>query len=293
MNLTNKSAIKILLNKYNAKPEKYLGQHFILSKKSLNLIIAAAEIEKTDTIIEIGPGLGTLTQELAKTGANIIAIEKDLLMVEILKETIMDYKNIEIIQADAKKISLPLSGIGNRIKGGKDVDKFNKFNKYKIVANLPYNAATFLIRQWLESENPPDLMVLMIQKEVARRMVAKPPHSNLLAISVQFYADAKIIGYVPAGSFWPKPKVDAAIIKIVPKKKPLQKTRNAFFAVVKAGFSHPRKQLIGNLSKKIKLSREKLIEIFQNLNILSTARAENLSLDGWQKLVFKIIPVKE
>jgi len=281
MNLTNKTVIKDLLKKHRTGPEKYLGQHFILSKKALSQIITAAEIKKNDTIIEIGPGLGTLTQELAKIphpfskggGLKIIAIEKDLKMINILGETLTGHKNIKIIQADARGDKLGI--------------KIAK-NKYKIVANLPYNVATFLIRQWLELKNSPKLMVLMIQKEVAQRMTAKPPHMNLLAVSTQFLAIAKVVDYVPAKAFWPKPKVDSAIIKIVPKKRPPQKTRRAFFAVVKAGFSQPRKQLIGNLTKKLKTPREKLMEIFKNLNISERARAENLSLEQWILLAKEI-----
>jgi len=281
MDLINKTIIKDLLKRHGAKPEKYLGQHFILSKKALAQMIAAAEIKKNDTIVEIGPGLGTLTQELAKIphpfskggGLKIIAIEKDLKMINILGETLTGHKNIKIIQADARGDKLGI--------------KIAK-NKYKIVANLPYNVATFLIRQWLELKNSPKLMVLMIQKEVAQRMTAKPPHMNLLAVSTQFLAIAKVVDYVPAKAFWPKPKVDSAIIKIVPKKRPPQKTRRAFFAVVKAGFSQPRKQLIGNLTKKLKNPREKLMEIFKNLNISERARAENLSLEQWILLAKEI-----
>jgi len=281
MNLTNKTIVKDLLKRREIKPEKYLGQHFILSKKALARMVSAAEIEKNDTIIEIGPGLGTLTQELAKIphpfskggGPKIIAIEKDPKMISILKETLAGYKNIKIVQADARGDKLGI--------------KIAK-NKYKIVANLPYNVATFLIRQWLELKNSPKLMVLMIQKEVAQRMTAKPPHMNLLAVSTQFLAITKVVDYVPAKAFWPKPKVDSAIIKIVPKKRPPQKTRRAFFAVVKAGFSQPRKQLIGNLTKKLKTPREKLMEIFKNLNISERARAENLSLEQWILLAKEI-----
>ena len=125
-------------------------------------------------------------------------------------------------------------------------------------------------------------MVLMIQKEVAQRICGM--RMNLLAISVQFYADVKIVDYVPAEAFWPKPKVDSAIIKIVPTGGQPQKMRRAFFAVVKAGFSQPRKQLIGNLAKKLKVPREKLFEIFKNLNISERVRAENLSLGQWLSL---------
>ena len=277
MDLTNRTIIKDLLKRHGGKAEKYLGQHFILSKKALTQIVAAAEIKKSDTIIEIGPGFGTLTQELAGTGAKIIAIEKDPKMILILKETLADYKNIKIIQADARNI-----GFGNLY-----------LKKYKIVANLPYNIATFLIRQWLELKNLPELMILMIQKEVAKRICAKPPHMNLLAVSTQFLAIAKIIGYVPAEAFWPKPKVDSAIIKITPKKSPPQKMRDAFFVVVKAGFSQPRKQLLGNLSKKLILPKEKLLKIFKNLDISERARAENLSLEQWVSLANSLQPTTQ
>ena len=283
--LTNKRVIGELLKKYDAKPEKYLGQHFILSKKALVSMIEAAEIKKNDTIIEIGPGLGTLTQKLAKTGAKIIAIEKDLLMNEILKKTLTGYKNVKIIRADARQLLIyEINSFGDKlgINSGK--------NGYKIVANLPYNIATFLIRQWLESEKPPKMMVLMIQKEVARRIVAKPPHSNLLGVSTRFYANAEIIDYIKKESFWPKPKVDAAIIKIIPRKEPSAISRGTFFKVLKAGFSQPRKQLLGNLSKKLNLSREELVLIFRNLDISEKARAENLNLDEWQGLASELIP---
>ncbi len=293
MDLTNRTVIKDLFIKYGVRPEKYLGQHFILSKKALSQMVAAAEIKKNDTIVEIGPGLGTLTSELAKTlparagGAKIIAIEKAPKMINILGETLTDYKNIKIIQADARKFPELISEIKNFSDFG------NLKSQYKIVANLPYNIATFLIRQWLELKNPPELMVLMIQKEVAQRICAKPPRSNLLSISVQFFADTKILGYVPKEMFWPKPKVNSAIIKIIPKIKPSQKTRDAFFEVVKTGFSQPRKQLIGNLIKKLpnkdrKITKEKLLEIFKKISIPERARAENLSLEQWISLAISL-----
>ena len=294
MELTNRRTIKDLLKRRGAKAEKYLGQHFILSKKALTQMVAAAEIKKNDTIIEIGPGLGVLTQELAKIphplkkggGPKIIAIEKDLKMILILKETLADYKNIKIIQADARHL-----WVSETYKFGDNLGIKTTKNGYKIVANLPYNVATFLIHQWLESENPPGLMILMIQKEVAKRICSKPPHMNLLAVSTQFLAIAKVVDYVPKEIFWPKPKVDAAIIKIVPKKvtvfqRSLEKQR--FFRIVKAGFSQPRKQLIGNLIKKFRVSRETIIDIYKKLNIQEKIRAENLSLEEWIILIKEI-----
>jgi 16S rRNA (adenine1518-N6/adenine1519-N6)-dimethyltransferase len=285
MNLTNKTTVKDLLKRHEIKPEKYLGQHFILSKKALAQMVAAAEIKKNDTIIEVGSGLGTLTQELVKIphpfskggGLKIIAIEKDPKMINILEETLAGHKNIKIVQADVRNL-----WVSETYKFGDKLGIKIAKNKYKIVANLPYYISNLIIRKFLESKNPPKLMVLMIQKEVAQRICGM--RMNLLAISVQFYADVKIVDYVPAEAFWPKPKVDSAIIKIVPTGGQPQKMRRAFFAVVKAGFSQPRKQLIGNLAKKLKVPREKLFEIFKNLNISERVRAENLSLEQWRSL---------
>lgn len=279
MDLTSRTELKSLLKKYDAKPEKYLGQHFLLSKRALRQMIQAAEIKKGDHIIEIGPGVGTLTQELAKTGGRVIAIEKDQLMVKILKEALGDYKNVSIIQADARKLDWNnLSTPYPQIPRGRTSEVRPR---YKIVANLPYNISNFLIRSWLESKNPPDRIVVIIQKEVAKRIQAKPPHMNLLAASVQFFADAKIINYVPAEVFWPKPKVDSAILLIEPKVKKPEIDQKRFFEILKAGFSQPRKQLAGNLVKKLKMPRERLISIFKDLNISEKTRAENLSVKEW------------
>ncbi len=306
MDLTNRTDIKNLLEKYGAKPEKYLGQHFLLSKRALRQMVGAADIQKNDTVVEIGPGLGVLTRELAKTGANVIAIEKDDLMVLILKETLDSYKNASVIQADARKINWNdfyqqfIPKIANLRGSTYEVDR----KSYKIVANLPYNIANFLIRSWLEAKDRPERIVVMVQKEVARRICAKPPKMNLLAVSTQFYAIARIMKYVSAEAFWPKPKVDSAILLIKPQDKyvkQLVKKRAEhitsyvldraqkdfvlwFFDIVKAGFSQPRKQLAGNLVKKLKISREKILEIFKILNISETVRAENLTLENWVRL---------
>jgi 16S rRNA (adenine1518-N6/adenine1519-N6)-dimethyltransferase len=276
MDLTNRTTIKEILKKHNAEPKKWFGQHFILSKSALRKMVEATEIKSKDIIIEIGPGLGTLTQELAETQAKIFAIEKDELMMEILKDTLKNFNNVEIIQSDARQLSIL------RIHSGNE-------GKYKIVANLPYNIATFLIHQWLESDSPPQSMVLMIQKEVAQRMVAKPPRGNLLGLSVQFYADAEIIDYVSKKSFWPAPKVDSAIIKIIPRKKPEEELIKNFFKIAKAGFSSPRKQLAGNLTKNLKLPKEKILQIFQKIGVPEKARAENLSLENWLNLTHEVI----
>ena len=242
MNLTSPTIIKELLAKYETRPSKGLGQNFLIDKNVLRKIIEASEIKPTDTILEVGPGIGVLTQELALVAKKIIAIEKSETMCEILKETIKDFKNVEIIN--------------------EDILEFNPANykllttNYKLVANIPYYLTSPLIRKFLELKNPPQEIILMIQKEVAQRICAEVGDMSLLAVSVQFYAKAKIISYVSNTCFWPAPKIDSAIIKITPFGGKPTVPADKFFEIVKAGFSQPRKQLGGNLAKNLEIKKE-------------------------------------
>ncbi|MDP2910260.1 MAG: 16S rRNA (adenine(1518)-N(6)/adenine(1519)-N(6))-dimethyltransferase RsmA [bacterium] len=255
------------------KPIKKLGQNFLIDKNALKKVIKAADLKPQDIILEIGPGLGVLTQELAKKAKKVIAVEKDSRMCQALRENLKDFNNIEIINKDVLKFEI--------IKLFKNLKL--KIKNYKIVANLPFYITAPVIRKFLESENPPQEMILMIQKEVAQRICAQPPDMSILAVSVQFYAGAKIISYVSKKSFCPRPKVDAAIIKIKPKKK--HQTNSAkFFRVIRAGFSQPRKQLINNLSKGLKLDKEQINKLLKKLNIQPNQRAETLSLNNWLDL---------
>ncbi|MDO8530297.1 MAG: 16S rRNA (adenine(1518)-N(6)/adenine(1519)-N(6))-dimethyltransferase RsmA [bacterium] len=272
MDLTNPKEIKELLSKYQGRPDKLMGQNFLVDKPALEKIIGASQLTPEDTVLEIGPGIGTLTHELAGKVKKVIAIEKDAAMIEILKETLKNYQNIEITQGDILKIGNWILDIGN----------------YKIVANIPYYLTSHLIRQFLESKNPPKVMILMVQKEVAQRICAKPPKMSILALSVQFYATPEIISYVKKECFWPSPKVDSAIIKITPKPSTQQYTSinsDSFFNVVKAGFSHPRKQLAGNLSKALNMEKKQAQEWLLKNNVQPQQRAETLHIEDWVKLV--------
>ena len=265
MNLYSIKTIKELLKVHEITLKKHLGQNFLLEKKISLKMLIAAQLSSKDTVLEIGPGLGTLTRELAQSVSKVIAVEKDPAMVKILKETTKDLMNVEIIQADILKIDLP------------------KY-KYKAVANLPYYLTSPLVRMFLETQNKPELMVFMVQKEIAQRICAKPSGMSVLAVSVQFYAKVNIVSAVSKGSFWPRPKVDSAIIQIVPKKELPFLDSNLFFRIVKAGFKQPRKQLGNNLSMGLKLAKDK-IEIWLVKNNLKTAhRAETLSIEDWVAL---------
>lgn len=277
MDLLSAKTIKELLAKYDAKPSKLMGQNFLIDANTLNKIITASELSPKDTVVEVGPGMGILTQALSKDAKRVVAIEKDRVMVKILKETIQNQGNVEVIEDNALKFN-PLE---HNLKQG----------EYKVVANIPYYLTSPLIRKFLEEKTPPNTIVLMIQKEVAQRICAKPPNMSLLAVSVQFYATAKIISHVSKQCFWPVPKVDSAIIKIIPfetlptqaGKKEVDAT--AFFNIVKAGFSQPRKQLANNLSKALKMEREKVnIWLLAN-SIKPEQRAETLAIQDWINLI--------
>jgi 16S rRNA (adenine1518-N6/adenine1519-N6)-dimethyltransferase len=253
-----------------------LGQNFLIDKNILQKIIDASDINSEDIILEVGPGLGTLTQELAKKAKKVIAVEKDETMCKILKEKFSaqggpasGWKNIEIINEDILKFKI-------------------EEKKYKVIANIPYYLTSPLIRKFLEEGNQPQEIILMIQKEVAQRICSKTPDMNLLAVSVQFYADPKIVFTVSKNSFWPVPKIDSAIIKITPNTRHCEEGEaqrsNLFFKVVKAGFSQPRKQLAGNLSKVLKIEKKETANWLLKNNITPTQRAETLTIEDWKNL---------
>ncbi|OGZ67501.1 MAG: ribosomal RNA small subunit methyltransferase A [Candidatus Staskawiczbacteria bacterium RIFCSPHIGHO2_02_FULL_34_10] len=286
MDLTSIKIIKELLLKHSTKPSKIMGQNFLVDKLILDKIIKSADLSISDTVLEIGPGIGTLTYALAKKSKKVIAIEKDRFMVDILKETLKDVENVEVIQGNALKFDLKNYNLAT--------------TNYKVVANIPYYLTSPLIRKLLESDNPPTEIILMVQKEVAQRICANPPNMSLLAVSVQFYAKAEIVSYVSKKCFWPSPKVDSVIIKITPQKnaginaesREKKATTDLFFNIVKAGFSQPRKQLLNNFSKALALSgveglkidRAKIDVWLLKNNINPKQRAETLSITDWKNL---------
>ncbi len=280
MNLASKRVIKSLLKKNKIYPSKQLGQTFLIDKKVTKKVIKTAELRSENVVLEIGPGPGVLTQEIAKRVKKVIAVEKDRKIVEILKEQLKAFENVKIIQGDILRLNfLPL------LAG---------FKNYKVIANLPFYITAPAIRIFLESKTPPKEMVLIVQKEVAQRICAEPPKMNLLAVSVQFYSKPKIIGYISKKSFWPTPKVDSAIIKVIPRAS-VHNTisfRKQFFKIVKTGFSHPRKQLANNLLNGlalsllngVKLNKGQINSWLEKNNIQPTQRAEALTIKGWIKL---------
>jgi len=276
--------IKKLLKKYNIYPTRRLGQNFLIDEGALRKIIEAAELSKDDVVLEVGPGIGNLTMELAKRVKKVIAIEKDQKMCKILKELLEGWnvRNVEIVNKDILKLDPKTYHL--------------KPKTYKVVANIPYYLTSPLIRKFLENTGVRPLqMILMVQKEVAQRICAKPPAMSILAVSVQFYARPEIVSYVSKKSFWPQPKIDSAIIKIASRRfcVPVSRRfRERFFRIVKAGFSQPRKQLINNLAKGLALSLPNGLKVDKEVirnwllenNIQPTQRAETLKIEDWINL---------
>lgn len=257
------------------KPKKQLGQNFLKNTDIVKKIIDASDIKPDDTIIEVGPGTGILTEELVKTGAAVIAIEKDFELISLLKKNVGEPKNLKVIHQDALWFDLA------------------QFKSYKVVANIPYQITSPLIRKFIEAENKPELLVLMVQKEVAERICAIPGHSErgLLTIIVEFYADAEILFEVSRQEFYPVPKVDSAVIKIKPKVHPRGVREEVkpvdeklFFKIVKAGFASKRQQIHNSLSATLRFDKTKTSDLLKRANIESTLRAEDLTLDQWLKL---------
>ena len=263
----------------SVRPIKALGQNFLRYEKTVWQVIQAADLKPDDIVIEIGPGRGALTLALAQKAKQVIAIEKDSKMVEVLAKilTSQNVKNVEVINGDALNFQFPISNF-------QSISNF-QFSNYKVVANLPYNIATAVIMKFLESENPPKLMVVMAQKEVGQRICAKPPHTNKLAVFTQFYSQPKVISYVSRKCFYPQPKVDSAILKIIPNNENKKRTSALLFSkIVNAAFTQPRKQIINNLSNGLKLNRQTTMLWLRKNNIQPTQRPETLFVDEWLKL---------
>lgn len=254
--------------------KKSLGQHWLFDSDSLEAMATAAEVQPGDVVLEVGPGLGTLTEVLLSEGASVTAVEFDeSLYLELVSETSQfsaeDRKNLKVVNDDILKF---------------DLSQLPK--DYKVCANIPYYLTSNLIRRMLENENPPSVMALLIQKEVAERIAAKPGEMSILAVATQFYAEVKLCELVPAELFTPPPKVDSQIIQIKRRETPLfsDVDTKRFFQIVRAGFSEKRKKLRSSLSGGLQISKTEADELLKKSGISPDARAQELSLHDWFRL---------
>ncbi len=266
------SEIHDLLKRHGIRPHKALGQHFLTSEGVLKKIANAAELTPEDVVVEVGPGVGTLTRWLAQSAGEVVAVELDEAILPALREYLAGMENVRIVHGDILK--LPAERLVSPGRG------------YKVVANLPYYITSAAIRHFLEDPHPPDVMVLTVQWEVARRIAASPPKMSLLAVSVQVYGEAEVLFRIPAGAFYPPPKVDSGVVRIQRRTVPLvlPDERKRFFRVVKAGFSRRRKQIHNALSGGLGLPSEQVKEALLRAGIQPRRRAETLSVGEWLRL---------
>lgn len=262
---------KALLDAYEVQPKKSLGQNFLHDPNALEKIVATAELMPHETVVEVGPGTGALTEYLAKAARHVIAIELDTRMQPILEKQLAPYDNVVLVFEDVLKTDIP------HLVGTKD---------FVVVANVPYYITSAILRHFLEPHRRPRRMVLTVQQEVAERVTAPTGDLSLLAVSVQFYGKPYIATRLKPAVFWPRPDVDSAVLVIDPYENPPVDVPSpeAFFRVVRAGFGQKRKQLKNAISAGLHLKGEVLDEIFQQSGVDSRRRAETLTLEEWASL---------
>ncbi|MBI4427081.1 MAG: ribosomal RNA small subunit methyltransferase A [Candidatus Magasanikbacteria bacterium] len=298
LDITKPSVLQELCKQYRLTPSKGYGQNFLITDAPIKKMIEAAELKASDIVVEIGPGFGVLTFALAERVKKVIAFEIERKLagywsdLEIRGDREINRDKIEIVWGNAL----------NKIQ-----DTSNKIQKYKVIANLPYQITSDVLRTLLELENKPELIVIMVQKEVAERICAQPPSArhtrsgqagnmSLLSVAVQYYGEPKIIAKVPAGSFWPRPKVESAIVRITLSRDHCITTslhhdderEREFFRVVRAGFAQKRKQLWNNLAKGLKLDGGKVKAVLREVVGNEKVRAEEVSVEEWRVIVGKL-----
>ncbi len=269
-NLYSPTYLKSLCDQYDLRPSKKYGQNYLISTKPILEMVEAGELTKDDVVVEIGPGFGVLTLAVASLVKRMIAFEIERKLEDYWKEKQHGHPNLEIIW-------------GNVLN---QFDSTSLPKGYKVLANLPYQITSHAIRTLLETQNPPERIIVMVQKEVAERIVAKPGDMSLLAVSVQYFGSPRIVTKVPKGSFWPAPKVDSAVLAI--ETITSSEGTDQFFAIAKAGFHNKRKQLWKNLSTALSLDKDRVKAILNDACGSDTVRAQELSIEQWREVVKRL-----
>ena len=281
-----KNTIEIL-QKYNITFQKKFGQNFLVDKNILGKIVDAAQITEKDCVLEIGPGIGTMTQYLAEQAGNVIAVEIDKNLIPVLQDTLSSYNNVTILNQDILKVDI------NHI-----IEKYNNGNPIKVVANLPYYITTPIIMALFESHVALKSITIMIQKEVADRIQAQAGTKDYgaLSLAVQYYAKPEVIVKVPAACFMPRPNVDSSVIRLTRyETQPVKaQDENYLFTVIRASFNQRRKTLVNGLSNagSVGVSKEKIAEVLTQMELPLTVRGETLTLEQFTELSNCLLAVK-
>ena len=278
-NLGNPQETIAVLQRYGFNFQKKYGQNFLIDTHVLDKIIGAAEIGKDDFVLEIGPGIGTMTQYLAEAAREVVAVEIDTKLIPILEDTLKEYDNVTVLNEDILKVDI--RKIAEEKNGGKPI---------KVVANLPYYITTPIIMGLFESEVPLDSITVMVQKEVADRMQVGPGTKDYgaLSLAVQYYAEPYIVANVPPNCFIPRPAVGSAVIRLTRyQEKPVKVNDYAFmFKIIRASFNQRRKTLQNGLynSSELRIPKEKTVAALEEMGLTPTIRGEKLSLEEFAKL---------
>ena len=281
------SATKEIINKYSFAFQKKFGQNFLIDSNVLESIIRGAEITKDDFVLEIGPGIGTMTQYLCEAARQVVAVEIDKMLIPILEDTLSEYDNVEVINQDVLKVDI--KSLAEEKNNGKPI---------KVVANLPYYITTPIIMGLFESGVPIDSITIMVQKEVADRMQTVPGSKDYgaLSLAVQYYATAKVILNVSATCFMPRPNVDSAVIKLTRHKEPTVNVADEklMFKIIRASFNQRRKTLVNGLknSPELSFSKEQIVKAIEKIGKPETIRGEALTLEEFAELANAFIELK-
>ena len=281
------SATKEIINKYSFAFQKKFGQNFLIDANVLESIIRGAEITKDDFVLEIGPGIGTMTQYLCEAARQVVAVEIDKMLIPILEDTLSEYDNVEVINQDVLKVDI--KSLAEEKNNGKPI---------KVVANLPYYITTPIIMGLFESGVPIDSITIMVQKEVADRMQTGPGSKDYgaLSLAVQYYATAKVILNVSATCFMPRPNVDSAVIKLTRHKEPTVNVADEklMFKIIRASFNQRRKTLVNGLknSPELSFSKEQIVKAIEKIGKPETIRGEALTLEEFAELANAFIELK-
>ncbi|MFC1873402.1 16S rRNA (adenine(1518)-N(6)/adenine(1519)-N(6))-dimethyltransferase RsmA [Chloroflexota bacterium] len=280
------------LRRFGLRARKGLGQHFLIDEAVLQNVISAAALSSSDVVVEVGPGLGVLTRELAKQAGVVLAIELDSQLAGILEQDTAPLGNVSIINADVLQVE-PVDLLQEQ--KAKFPTLVDTSCRYKVVANLPYYISSHFLRHFFEASVKPGVMVIMVQKEVAEAIVAGPGQMSVLSVSVQFYGKPEIISYVSAECFYPVPEVDSAILRveIYPEPAVAVTDEKSFFELVRAGFSASRKQIANSLAQGLGCSKAEALSLLAGAGLVPRRRAETLTLSEWARLWLVFIQTRE
>jgi 16S rRNA (adenine1518-N6/adenine1519-N6)-dimethyltransferase len=270
--------VRGLLKEYDLRPSKGLGQNFLVNPAILEKIVAAAELTPDDTVLEIGAGLGTLTEHLARAAGRVVAVELDERLIPVLRDTLSGFDNVTLVQGDILELDPAALVRANQ--------PTSQLTSYKVVANLPYYITSAALRHLLEARVRPQCMVVTVQREVAERIVAGPGEMSLLAVSVQFYGRPEVLFRIKPGSFYPSPEVESAVVRVDVHAAPLMPVEDmdAFFRVVKAGFAQRRKQLRNALAGGLHLPQQEVDAGLRAAGVDPRRRAQALNLEEWARI---------